>query len=267
MSAIESLSQVIDECILNDKLACIAITSSARGKYANEGFMFGMGKSTLAYHLLFQIYKKYHSLGDHVAHELTRLNFGYTWDDMDQMFDRAYDQRVLAYCQDDFQNIAGKHQSWNKEVQKKSDIMTESRPFLALFITTQPDLGKIAKCWREVFMIEIKIPIRGFYEVQLLDTYSPFKDPLNPRVRLAYKSEGDFPDMDKETKRWYIPWRKNNANKMRVEVFNPSDNTDVEPLSPPVDLQWQMLRESGQYSGTREEYRHLIRMAAVSRGA
>ena len=260
MSAIENLDEIIDLVIKHDRLACVAITSSARGKYSNEGFKFGMGKSTLAYLLIKRTYEKYHPFGKELATDLTRMNFGYTWDDMDDMFRRGYEQRIFAYCQDDFQNIAGKFASWNKDVIRRANFMTTARPFLGLFVSTQPDIGQLAKCWREVYMVEIKVPLRGHFECHIYDSYSPFGDPLNPRVRLIYKSEGTFPDLDKEDHEWYHQWRSIKSEELGRSAFEPLPEKEKPE---PIDTQWKRLKEAGLIDCTREVYRSTVKLAAA----
>ncbi|GAG97961.1 unnamed protein product, partial [marine sediment metagenome] len=226
----------------HDRLICIAVTSRSRGKYANEGLPFGEGKSTLAYHISKAVYQKYGSFGPEKAGQLARENYGYTWEDMDRMFERANDSRVLSYVADDFQAIAGKDVAHDPEVKRKASHLTTARPFLAVFISTQPDLSYIAKCWRDVFIIEIKIPFRGFCEIHMLDTYSPFRDPLNPRVRLAYKTEMNFPDLDEEEKAWYVPWRKNKTHTQKRDIYNKPEKGK---RGRPIDESVGLLREFG----------------------
>ena len=84
---------------------------------------------------------------------------------------------------------------------------TTKRPQLAVFVATAPHIGSLAKCWRDVFDWEIKIPIRGYYEVQQIKTKTIFKDPLNPLKLLMYKGEADFPKPPDEFEEWYKQWR------------------------------------------------------------
>ena len=128
--------------------------------------------------------------------------------------------------------------------------MSTARPFLAVFISTQPDLSSIAKCWRDVFLIELKIPFRGFFEVHMLDTYSPFRDPLNPRVRLAYKTEGTFPDMEPEDQAWYVPWRKKKAHELKRDIYNKPQEESKRPLS-----QYEFTRLAREMRIKGDEYR------------
>lgn len=207
MSKLETVWDYIHDCITNDKLTFIAITSAAEGKIESEGFQFGQGKSTLAGGISGKIHEAYHSLGKYEAEEMVKESYGYSWDHMKQTILRGYKKRQLVYVADDLQQIAGKHMSHNKGVKWMAYQLTTKRPQLAVFIATCPHLGTLAKCWRELFDWEIKVPVRGLYEVQQIKTFTVYKDPLNPLKRLIYKGEAEFPKASAKFEAWYRAWR------------------------------------------------------------
>lgn len=207
MSKLTTISDYIHECITNDKMMFIAITSSAEGKVPAEGFQYGMGKSSLAGGVSKQIHLKYHSMGEFDSEKMVKENMGYNWEHLKNMILKGYDQRVLCYIQDDLQQIAGKDNSHSRKVKWMAYQLSTKRPNMAVFIATFPDLGKIAKCFRELFDFEIKVPIRGYYEVQQIKTKTDFDDPLNPYKKLHYFGEAEFPKPSEEWETWYRNWR------------------------------------------------------------
>lgn len=203
MSKLENLWDYMDASISHDRLMFICVTSSAEGKIPSEGFMFGEGKSSLAMGIAKMIYKKYHSLGDLQAEELIRENMGYTWEHHIEAVRRGKVRRIACYIMDDLQRIAGKSKSRNHMVQEWAEFFSTARPFFAVIIVTCPDLGTLAKCWRDIMMFEIKVPVRGTYEVQLIKTKTIFRDPLNPIKLLRYFGEAEFPKPTPDLEKWY----------------------------------------------------------------
>lgn len=208
MSKLESFWDYIDACINEDRLMFVAITSAAEGKIPAEGFQFGQGKSSLAGGFSKGIHREFHSLGDLEAEELCKHNMGYTWKHHIKAVRESKEQRKLVYIMDDLQRIAGKSKSRDKAVREWAEFFSTARPLFAIVIVTCPDLGALAKCWRELMMFEIKVPARGIYEIQMIKTKTIFKDPLNPIKLLHYLGEATFPKPSAEWESWYKAWRK-----------------------------------------------------------
>jgi len=241
MSKLETLWNYIDAAIRGDRLIYICITSAAEGKIKAEGFSFGEGKSTLAMGLAKMINKKHHSLGDLQAEELIKNNIGYKWEHHVQAVKEAYDKRKLVYIMDDLQRIAGLSHSRNRDVQQWAEFFTTARPFFAVIIVTCPDLGELAKCFRRLMTFEVKVPIRGIYEVQRIKTKTIFKDPLNPVKLLEYFGEATFPKPSQSLESWYEEWRKESSFDIFEDMITKQGLNEKEeeqlPLPEPTEIE------------------------------
>ena len=205
MSELQTLTDYIDLCVNSNRMMFIVITSSAEGLIPSHGFKYGEGKSTLAMCISQSIYERHRPLSD--AEELVKRNMGYQKESVRDMIVRGFDERILSYISDDFQQWAGKHNSYSKNLRWLMGQLSTKRPYCAVFIATCPDLGELAKCARDLFMIEIKVPVRGYAEIQHIKTRTDFSDPLNPTKRLRYISETEFPKVSPELESWYENWR------------------------------------------------------------
>ena len=205
MSQLETLMDYIDTCVLSNRMMFIVITSSAEGMIPSEGFKFGEGKSHLAMGMADSVYKRHKPLED--SEELVKLNMGYNKESVKDMIVRGFDERVLFYIADDFQQWAGKHNSYDKNLRWLTGQLTTKRPYCAVFAATCPDLGELAKCARDLFMFEIKVPVRGYCEIQKIKTKTDFGDPLNPFKRLDYMGEATVPIASPGLAAWYDGWR------------------------------------------------------------
>lgn len=209
MSKLNSLIDYIDTAINENRLIFIVVTSAAQGKIKTKGFSFGEGKSSLAMGIAKRIYG-----GDE---EQVKVNMGYTQEHDEDMMLR--NDRTLCWIHDDLQMSYSKSRSYDPEIKEMAGILSASRPYLAVYIGTCPHLGMIAHAIRELFMFEIKVPTRGYYEVQQIKHITPFDDPLNVRTRLDYMGESAFPKPSATMEEWYVKWRnfefKENLMKFR----------------------------------------------------
>lgn len=205
MSELESFNDYIDICINSNRMMFVVITSSAEGLIPSHGFKAGEGKSTLAIHISKNIYENHRSLVD--SDELVKLNMGYNKESVRDMIIRGFDERVLCYIADDLQQWAGKHNSYSKNLRWFTGQLSTKRPYCAIFIATCPDLSELAKCFRDLFMFEVKVPFRGYCEIQQIKTKTDFSKPLDPHKRLHYISEAEFPPLSPEFEEWYLNWR------------------------------------------------------------
>jgi len=237
MSKLETFWDYIDACINGDRLMFISITSSAEGKIPAEGFKYGQGKSSLAGGFSKGIHKQYHSLGDLQAEKLVKENMGYTWLHHVEAVRQAKKQRKMVYVMDDLQRIAGKSVSRKREVQEWAEFFSTARPLFAIVIATCPDLGALAKCFRDLMMFEIKVPARGIYEIQMIKTKTIFKDPLNPIKLLHYLGESTFPKPSPEWEKWYKKWRMEGSYDVFEEMvkqhgYDKVEDPDIIPPEP-----------------------------------
>ena len=196
--------------IFENRLVIIAITSSAQGAIPIQGFKFGQGKSVLLMGLLKAIYELAYNCDEATAEEHVKVAMGYPLKDVKRMLIGGRKRRWPGWGQDDWQVVAGKHMSHDKGIKKLAAILSSSRPYCGVFITTQPDLGTIAKCMRDLYMFEIKIPYRGLCEIQQLKTWTNFKDPLNPITKLDPVDQSEFPMVSDSLIEWYRGWRDEN---------------------------------------------------------
>jgi len=200
----------IDKAVYENRLIFIAITSSAQGALPMEGFPFGQGKSDLGMALSRDIYQKRFDLSTEEAEDKVKENMGYPLDDVKKMLRKGRVNRVPCHIQDDWQIPAGKHMSHERKAQKLAGILSSARPYVAVFITTQPDIADIAKCFRDLYMFEIKVPFRGLCEIQMLKTYTDFHNPLFPYQRLVPAGKANISPVSSRLRDWYEGWRDRN---------------------------------------------------------
>jgi len=200
----------IDKATLENRLIVIAITSSAQGALPSEGFPFGQGKSQLAMALSRDIYRRVYKLTTEEAEDKVMENMGYPLDDVKKMLRKGRVNRVMCHIQDDWQIPAGKHMSHEKSIQKLAGILSSARPYVAVFITTQPDLSRIAKAMLGLYMFEIKVPERGLCEIQMIKTFTDFKNPLFPYQKLIPVGQAEIKEVSPRLDKWYQAWRDRN---------------------------------------------------------
>lgn len=202
------LTYYIREALFHDKLMFVCVTSSAKGMIEGEGFFYGEGKSNLAMGLSETCYKTvYPDKSQEEINELVKMNMGYDDRDVMDMVIRGSQARIACWVSDDMEVCFGKHRSYDNKFRELAYFMQTIRPYLGIFIGTMPDLGQVASAWRELFMFEIKVPFRGYCEIQKIKRWTDFGDPLDPRSRLEYHGEQEFPKANKALQEWYIPWR------------------------------------------------------------
>ena len=222
MSQLETLTDYIDVCVTSNRMMFIVITSSAEGMIPSEGFKFGEGKSNAAMAISDSVYKRHCPLED--SEELVKLNMGYNKESVRDMIVRGFEKRVLFYIADDFQQWAGKHNSYDKNLRWLTGQLTTKRPYCAVFAATCPDLGELAKCARDLFMFEIKIPVRGYCEIQKIKTKTDFGDPLNPFKKLDYMAEATVPLAPPGLVKWYTEWRDRENKEEFIRGWAPPNN-------------------------------------------
>lgn len=219
----------VNECQFNNKLMFVAITSSAKGMIEHEGFSFGEGKSNLAMGLSEVLHKqKYPDHSQSEINEMVIQNMGYDDLDVVDMVKRGMDERIQCWVSDDMEVSFGKHKSYDNKFRELAYFMQTIRPYCAVFIGTMPDLGQIASAWRDLFMFEIKVPFRGYCEVQRIKKWSDFRDPLNVKERLEYHGEQEFPIANEELQKWYGPWRDKRVKMHHDRIVNTFYKQDEE---------------------------------------
>lgn len=181
----------------------IIITSSASGKIPSWGLDFGAGKSHLLIDLLNDIYKG--------EEEKIKENMIYFPEELFPILERP--TRTPAIGWDDMQLTVGKHKWADMDIKELAYMLTTQRPNFAVLIGSCPHLGKLQKDFREFFHFEVKVPYRGYYEVQQVKHWTPFDNPTNVEDRLDYKGESPFPTASASLTEWYEEWR---AEKNRI---------------------------------------------------
>lgn len=242
--------QFIDTALFSPegKLMIVAITSSAQGAVETEGWQFGQGKSHLAGFLTREVLYRAYNPPEYVyskfkdspelykwqrsipeglaedgvftrkdAEELVKRSCGYHLNDIKTMLKSGRILTHPTWWQDDWQIVAGKHMSFDRGIRKLAGILSAARPYVRVIFTTQPDLGDIAKCMRDLVMFELKVPERGLTEIQQVKTFTDFSNPLFPYKRLQPLRRGqldvvDFPKLSPEMSVWYKAWRDENFN-------------------------------------------------------
>ena len=237
------------------KIIFIAITSQVEGKIKSEGLPYGQGKSIFSAILESQIYETFDSFLGLEPYKAVQKNMGYTWEQHVEAVEQANDRRKVCYIMDDLQRIAGKSKSRDPYVQAWAEFFTTARPFFGVVIFTCPNLGDLAKCFRDLVNFEIKIPREGEYEVQWIKAISNFKKPLQPLKLMRYKGEGDIPRAPQWFVNWYTAWRKESSFDTFIDRIKNAGAKDKQQTTLPQDEAWQALKEKGLTTCTRAEYR------------
>jgi hypothetical protein len=203
-SNLSELADYIEACIYDNYLMGILITSAAEGKLASDGFDYGPGKSTL----LLQI--AYHYLRD--WDKVFEVLHYFPWE-LEEFFFTAR-RRILGvpvfFLMDDMQLTLGKERSRDPYVRSLKSRLSTSRPQLAVFMGTAPDIGQLAKPFRYFFNFQMIVPCRGVYEVQRLKKWADFKNPYETRASLDYSGETlelGFDALEKDVQARYDEWR------------------------------------------------------------
>jgi hypothetical protein len=213
----------------------------------SKGWPYGEGKSTLAGQILKRIYMEFYGYDEWTAWEMVKQNFGYNWKHYHDVILRGMmEQRQGGYIQDDLQEIAGKDKAHNKSVQWTAKQLTTKRPYLGVFLATCTQLGDLASRWRSVFLFEIKVYVRGKYEVQYIKTKTRFNDPENPRKLMDIKDvppvKGTFDKFPPDIQKWYSAFRhEHNVDSFKIgwaEHFG----SEGEPLT---DVDERILTKRG----------------------
>lgn len=211
MSEGEVISQMdfydyCEDCIVNDKLVFVLVTSAIEGFLPSQGFKFGQGKSQFAIWNNHNLFKKYDGLCD--PWEAAFENLGYTWEHLEAAVNRSKEKRILSYIQDDVQLIAGVSVARQSKVQEWAEWLYTARPFFGVIWFTCPGLDTLAASWVRLIDFEIKIPERGKFEIHKLKGYTIYKRPRVPGHRLEYFEDGTFPKLPDPYDTRYQKWRK-----------------------------------------------------------
>jgi hypothetical protein len=224
----------VKECLFHNKLMFVAVTSAAKGMIEHEGFFYGEGKSNLAMGLSEVCHKlQYPNATQEEINRMVEQNMGYDDRDVMNMYVRGMENppstRIPCWISDDMEVSFGKHRSYDNKFRELAYFSQTVRPYVGIFIGTMPDLGQIALAWRDLFMFEIKVPFRGYCEIQKIKRWTDFKDPLDPRARLEYHGEQPFPIANKELQDFYIPWRDQRVkehHKQLIDTFYTDDKEE-----------------------------------------
>jgi hypothetical protein len=235
-----SLMEICRKAIFENRLVFVAVTSSAEGYVQSEGLPYGQGKSQFAMGLSRILHEEACKVGYSEAEGFVKGSIGYTEKAVLDMVERGREKRVPVWISDDMEVAFGKHRSFDNQCREIAYFMQTVRPYLGVFIGTMPDLGQIARCWRDLFMFEVKIPFRGYAEVQQIKRWSDFYDPLDPKLSLAYGGEQEYPKVSLDMEAWYTVWRdeqvKVEQDRIRNKYYKkPEKPEDVEVPKPPSD--------------------------------
>ena len=223
MPKLDDLNDYIWTAIHDNYLIYIVVTSSAEGKNPSSGFDYGVGKSTWTLGLLKFIYN-----GDE---ELVKKNMCYFEEDIIDVLQRP--GKTMAIGLEDMQIVFGKERSHDNQVKQLANLLTGAREKVSVVVGNTPHLGKLASAWRELWMFEIKVYQRGYYEVQQVKHYTPFKDPYRVKEKLHYKGEATFDIPSKELEDWYKPWRARKyaeAIRRYSSRYMPIPEPELEPV-------------------------------------
>lgn len=207
------LMKYIDDCIWNDFMMGVLITSASEGKLPSIGMDAGVGKSTLMLdigYIFVDMYAKCKSPRE-VWDRIFNMLHSFPWE-MEDFFlkspERHFGDPIFFFC-DDMQLAYGKDRSKDKYIRSLKNKMSTRRNQVAVVFATAPDIGELAKPWRFFFNFEVKVPQRGVYEVQKLKKWTDFNRPYETQASLKYGGENfDFPELPPKVQARYREWRR-----------------------------------------------------------
>jgi hypothetical protein len=230
--------------IFENRLVFICVTSAAEGAVESEGLGYGQGKSTFAMGLATILFMEAYGVDFETAEKLVKSNMGYDETAVLDMVTRGRSKRVPVWISDDMEVAFGKHRSHDNQCREIAYFMQTIRPYAGVFIGTMPDLGQIARCWRDLFMFEVKVPFRGYCEIQQIKRWSDFYDPLDPNISLAYAGEQSFPKVSAEMQAWYDVWRDEKVRREQDRIIKKYHPADDVKLSPDVRTELEKRRSA-----------------------
>jgi len=205
----------IDNCINHDYMMGILITSASQGIMPSIGMDYGVGKSTLALDIPKGFVQAYLKCSEAEAWEKVKtMIHRFPWElekHISTTPDR-YPGDPIFYVYDDMQETLGKDKSRDAYVRDLYNRASTRRKKFAVFIGTAPDIDTLALCWRKFFRWEIKVPLRGKYEVQFIAKRTKFNDPYEtvawmPKEDCAISDKYDFPKLPPDIQDWYDKWK------------------------------------------------------------
>ena len=219
---VSKLMRYIDQSIWSDYAICILITSASEGRIPSDGFDYGVGKSTLMLQIAYVFTYKYgkctyQQAWDKVFSSL--ISFPWEFEYFFLTAPPRYPGDPVFILVDDMQLCFGKDRSRDPYIRRLRNRLTIGRPQFAVLMATAPDIGELARPFRDIWNFEIKVPTRGIYEVQRLKKWTDFRDPYTTKVTMPKEDWGlgariedgkirpAFDDLDPEIKERYRKWR------------------------------------------------------------
>jgi len=198
----KDLAEYMLDAIQKNFLISILITSYTRSPLQpSTNLPFGLGKSTLGLWLSYYLNgRNWDTVFDRLCY--TPLQVG-------QLLEPG-SPRKNAILWDAVQATAPSEQGVPKAIRALANYLSEERPELACMIMTASNISTISAPMRKLVIFEVIVVERGVYEVQKINWYKDFKNPLADRPKLEYLENVDnkpFPPLPPDTQKRYDQWR------------------------------------------------------------
>lgn len=216
---LDYLSDYIWNAVENNYLLFLLITSHTQGKVKSDNLPYGMGKTTLMFHLN-KIINKIDVSKDpdwQGAFDTSAYN---TYDFF-SLFDPVKRQkagRINFAGFDDLQASCPAEAGVPRAIRRMASYLTTNRPEVACIGATADNINNISAPLRRLVCFEVIVAQRGEYEIQKISYHKNYKKPLQDIGKLDYIEEGTFPKLPPNVERKYVEWRVQNKAKVFPQI-------------------------------------------------
>lgn len=214
------LADYIANAVDNDYLLFLLITSHTQGKIKDaENLPFGMGKTTLMFHLN-RIINKIDPVADPDWNKAFETS-AYNTYDFFSLFDplkRKKEGRLNFAGFDDIQASCPAEAGVPRAIRRMASYLTTNRPEVACVCGTADNINNISAPLRRLVCFEVIVAHRGEYEIQKISYHKNYKKPLQDIGKLDYIEEGTFPKLPARVEAKYALWRTMNKAKVYPQI-------------------------------------------------
>jgi hypothetical protein len=217
-----SLKTHLQAALKSDYFLPFLITSQTAAKYKSTNLPYGLGKSTLALWISYELH-------NHDWEAVFRDLCYYPSEVLEKTApDPDRKEKVPCIVWDAVQATAPAAQSVPGIIRDMAGRLSESRPEMSILVMTAPNFNSIAAPLRHLVVFEIIVFDRGYYEVQKIVYRKNFQNPLQDLVNLEYIEGTDesvgFPPLPDEIQRRYDVWRASKKSPRDKSLLDALEN-------------------------------------------